>query len=825
MPGEVIDKPNPKALPSHLPESLDDLTVQLSAGSLSKYAIDSLAKFRRAANYIAAGKVGPKTVIYFFIGSNHIQAMIFLRDNAYLTRKLTSDDIKPRLLGHWGTCPGLIFIYSHLNYLISEYSLDMLAVIGPGHGAPAILACLWIEGSLEKFYHIYSRNTSGLTKLITTFSTTGGFPSHINAETPGAIHEGGELGYSLAVSFGAIMDKPDLIVACIVGDGEAESGPCAASWHSYKYIDPAESGAVIPILHLNGFKISERTIFGCMDDRELLALFSGYGYEPVIVDNLDNIDADFNRTLNWALACIRMIQKAARSGNPITKPRWPMIILRTPKGWTGPKKIHGEIVEGSFHAHQVPLPAAKTNDEELNALEDWLSSYHPSELFKEDGDVIDEIKFILPRDDSMRMGQRPITYQGSEQVNIPDWKQFSVEKYSHQSSMGTIGHLIDRLFVQNPHGVRLFSPDELESNKLNQALAHTTRNFQWDQFSNANGGRVIEVLSEHMCQGFLQGYTLTGRLGIFPSYESFLGIIHTMMVQYAKFNKIARETTWHRDLYSLNYIESSTWARQEHNGFSHQNPSFIGAVLNLKPDFARVYLPPDANTFLSTLAHCLRTKNYINLMIGSKQPSPVYLSAEEADAHCRAGGSVWKFASTDEGLDPDVVIVGIGTELTFEVVQAAAILRKRVTELRVRMVNVTDLMILGVASRHPHALSDEAFDAIFTADLPVHFNYHGYETELKGLLFGRPKLHRVTIGSYKEEGSTTTPFNMMLVNGVSRFHVAKAALRGGAGRNERVRIRLQELLTALDHEIHATSQYILETQQDPEDTYDMPKFD
>ncbi|TPX19748.1 hypothetical protein DIZ76_017540 [Coccidioides immitis] len=806
MPGEVIDKPDPKALPSHLPSSLDELIVRLQVSPLSKDALDSLVKFRRTADYIAA-------------------AMIFLRDNAYLKRKLTFDDVKPRLLGHWGTCPGLNFIYSHLNYLICEHNLDILAVIGPGHGAPALLACLWMEGSLEKFYPDYSRDTSGLTKLITTFSTTGGFPSHINAETPGAIHEGGELGYALAVSFGAVMDKPDMIVACIVGDGEAESGPCTASWHSYKYIDPAESGAVIPILHLNGFKISERTIYGCMDDRELLALFSGFGYQAVIVGNLDNIDAEFSTALNWTLSEIRIIQNAARSGKPIMKPRWPMIILRTPKGWTGPKKIHGKIVEGSFHAHQVPLPAAKKDGEELNALQEWLLSYKPNELFQENGDVTDEINFILPKEHSQRMGQRPEAYKSLQKIAIPDWKQFAVDTGSHESSMKTIGRLIDQLFLDNPHSARLFSPDELESNKLDQALAHTIRNFQWDQFSNARGGRVIEVLSEHMCQGFLQGYTLTGRLGIFPSYESFLGIIHTMMVQYAKFNKMARETTWHRDLYSLNYIETSTWTRQEHNGFSHQNPSFIGAVLNLKPDYARVYLPPDANTFLSTLAHCLKSKNYVNLMIGSKQPTPVYLSAEEAESHCRAGGSVWKFASTDDGLDPDVVIVGIGTELTFEVIQAAAMLRKRVPELRVRMVNVTDLMILGVENRHPHSLSEEAFEALFTPNVQVHFNYHGYETELKGLLFGRPKLHRVSIASYKEEGSTTTPFNMMLVNGVSRFHVAKAAVKGGSLRNERVKLKYQELLTEFDHEINSLSQYILENQNDPDDMYDMPKFE
>ncbi|QSS60046.1 phosphoketolase [Histoplasma capsulatum] len=785
MPGEIIDKPNPKPLPSHLPEVIDQLAVQLARTSLDQNVIDSLQRFQRAANYIAAG--------------------------------------------HWGTCPGLTFVYSHLNYLICKHDLDMIYVVGPGHGAPGILAALWMEGSLEKFYPGYSRDTKGLTKLITTFSTTGGFPSHINAETPGAIHEGGELGYALSVSFGAVMDKPDLIVTCIIGDGEAESGPTAASWHGFKYIDPAESGAVLPILHLNGFKISERTIFGCMDDRELIALFVGYGYQPRIIDDLEHVDIDFHGALEWALEEIRKIQQAARSGNPIMKPRWPVLILRTPKvsaqmamryvllmltymvqGWTGPKQIRGQIIEGSFKAHQVPLPGVKKDKEELNVLNEWLSSYKPHELFTEGGDVIDDIKAIIPRNDLKKLGQRSDVYESYRTLKLRDWKGFHIEKGKQESSMEIIAEFIDQVFVDNPHSVRLFSPDELESNKLGGALAHTGRNFQWDQFANAQGGRVIEVLSEHMCQGFLQGYTLTGRVGIFPSYESFLGIIHTMMVQFSKFTKMGRETVWRRDIASINYIETSTWTRQEHNGFSHQNPSFISAVLNLKPNAARVYLPPDANTFLSTLNHCLKSKNYINLMVGSKQPTPVFLGPDEAECHCRAGGSVWKFASTDEGKDPDVVLVGVGTELTFEVVRAAALLRERVPELRVRVVNITDLMILSRETSHPHALSDEAFDALFTSERTIHFNYHGYETELRGLLFGRSQMERVTIASYMEEGSTTTPFDMMLINRVSRFHVAQAAVRGGAIRNEDVMIRRCELLSEFDHNMNETRKYILQ---------------
>ncbi|KAJ9261612.1 hypothetical protein DTO212C5_8255 [Paecilomyces variotii] len=806
MPGEILDKPNPPPLPSDIPDHVNDLLVRLEKASLEGSAADAIHKFRRAACYLAA-------------------AMIFLQDNVLLERDLTFDDIKPRLLGHWGTCPGLVLVHAHLNYLIKQHDLDMLYVVGPGHGAPGLLACLWLEGSLEKFFPQYSRDTRGLKNLVSTFSTTAGLPSHINAETPGAIHEGGELGYALAVSFGAVMDNPNLIVTCVVGDGEAETGPTATSWHAYKYIDPAESGAVLPILHLNGFKISERTIFGCMDNKELVSLFTGYGYQVRIVEDLDNIDADLQSSMVWALNEIRKIQKAARSGQPITKPRWPLLILRTPKGWSGPKSIHGKIVEGSFNAHQVPLPKAKKDKEELQALQSWLSSYGARELFTEKGEPIDEVLSIIPTDNEKKLGQRKEAYRDYKPADLPDWKDFGVQKGSQESSMNVTGKFLDEVFMRNPHGVRLFSPDELESNKLDACLNRTSRNMQWDQFARARGGRVIEVLSEHLCQGFLQGYTLTGRVGLFPSYESFLGIITTMMVQYSKFNKMARETTWHHDIASINYIETSTWTRQEHNGFSHQNPSFIGTVLKLKPSAARVYLPPDANTFLSTVHHCLKSKNYINLMVGSKQPTPVFLSPDEADNHCRAGASVWKFCSTDEGLNPDVVLVGIGTELTFEVIQAAALLRRRIPELRVRVINVTDIMILENERAHPHALSDSTFDALFTPDLPIHFNFHGYATELQGLLFGRPHLERVHIAAYMEEGTTTTPFDMMLVNEVSRFHVAKFAVTGASFKNEKVRLRQQELLAELDHDIRVTKKFIIENRKDPDDMYKMPKFD
>ncbi|KIL67461.1 hypothetical protein M378DRAFT_122372 [Amanita muscaria Koide BX008] len=751
--------------------------------------------------------------------------MIFLNNDTLLERALTFDDIKPRLLGHWGTCPGLTLIYAHLNRIIRNTGLDALLVVGPGHGAPAILSCLWLENSLSKFYPQYPRNKQGLGRLITRFSVPGGFPSHINAETPGSIHEGGELGYALAVAFGAVMDNPDLIVPCIVGDGEAETGPTATAWHSYKYIDPAESGAVLPILHLNGFKISERTIFGTMDDKELVALFTGYGYQVRIVSDLPNIDNDLAVSLEWAYSEIKKIQSAARHGQPIVKPFWPLIILRTPKGWTGPKACHGQIIEGSFHSHQVPLPRAKVCQEELDLLSHWLKSYGPHELFTDDGDPIPELLKIVPEKDEKKLGQRRESYKAYVPLQIPDWRPLAVARGAQESCMKIVGQLLQEVIVRNRMTFRIFSPDELVSNKLDAVLQVTGRDFQWDQASRGNGGRVIEILSEHTCQGMLQGYTLTGRTGLFPSYEAFLGIVHTMMVQYGKFMKMALETDWRGPCGSLNYIETSTWTRQEHNGFSHQNPSFIAAVLNLKPKIARVYLPPDANCFLSTVAHCLRAKNYVNLMVGSKQPTPIWLSPEEADQHCIAGASVWKFASVDGGVDPDVVLVGIGVEMTFEVIAAAALLRKHAPALRVRVINVTDLMILSAGGTHPHSLTDEDFSKLFTPDKPVHFNYHGYPLELRGLLYGRLVQGRATITGYSEEGTTTTPFDMMLGNHTSRYDIAIAAIGGGALNNPRVAVDAHILSSYFKHCAQQDKKFIYEYGQDPAGTFDTPTFD
>ncbi|KAJ7454731.1 phosphoketolase [Mycena latifolia] len=806
MPGQILLQANPPADPSLLPDSILQYSIQLDTKNyLSSEELKAIKMFRRAADYIAA-------------------AMIFLNHNVLVERDITHEDIKPRLLGHWGTCPGLIMVYAHLNRLICKTGLDALYVVGPGHGAPAILSCLWLEDSLGAFYPENKRDYKGLHNLIASFSVPGGFPSHINAGTPGAIHEGGELGYALSVSFGAVMDNPDLVVACVVGDGEAETGPTATAWHGFKYIDPAESGAVLPIVHVNGFKISERTIYGTMDNKEITALFTGYGYQVRIIEDVENIDNELAASMDWALAEIKKIQTAARSGNPIVKPRWPVLILRTPKGLGGPKELHGELIEGSFHSHQVPLPGAKTSAEELAALQTWLKSYRPDELFTPDGVPVPEVLSLVPEAAEKRLGQRKESYRSYMPLTLPEWTSFCVELGTQESCMKAVGLFLKGVVKENPHAFRIFSPDELVSNKLDAVLDETSRNFQWDIESRGHGGRVVEILSEHTCQGMLQGYTLTGRTGLFPSYEAFLGIVQTMMVQYSKFTKMGAERPWRQPGGSLNYLETSTWARQEHNGFSHQNPAFIGAVLNLKPKQARAYLPPDANCFLSTMSHCLRAKNYVNLMVGSKQPTPVWLSPEDADKHCIAGASVWKFASVDDGVDPDVVLVGIGVEVTFEVIAAAAFLRKHVPELRVRVVNVTDLMILSTTGSHPHALSDEAFDSLFTPDKPIHFNYHGYPIELKGLLFGRPKLDRVSIEGYSEEGTTTSPFDMMLCNHTSRYDVAAAAIRGGALSNPKVAVSAHELESFIKHLASKERDYIYANGKDHENTFETPTF-
>ncbi|RPA83210.1 D-xylulose 5-phosphate/D-fructose 6-phosphate phosphoketolase [Ascobolus immersus RN42] len=841
MPGEQIPHANPSPVSSSLPDSVLDLAVNLPLkDALSESDRESVTKFKRAADYIAA-------------------AMIFLRHNILTQETLKPDDIKPRLLGHWGTCPGLTFIYTHLNLLLSKNpEVKALLTVGPGHGAPGILSSLWLEGSISKFYpDEYPMTLEGLTNLVRGFSTPGGFPSHINAETPGAIHEGGELGYALAVAYGAALDKPDLLSVVVVGDGESETGATAASWHCHKFIDPVTSGAVLPILHVNGFKISERTLPGTMDNKELLSLYSGYGYAVRIVEGVGSessdpkgdIDANLAASLQWALKEIRSIQNDARNGKPRAKPRWPMLILKTPKGWGGPKQLDGKILEGSFHSHQVPLPAAKKDETQRKVLEDWLKSYKVEELIDpKTGELDEAIKRIIPK---QRMGQLKESYDSRTPLDLPDWKDVAIqgvnnqtneqtksgeqkgqeEERPQQSEMKAVGAYLQKVIEKNPETFRIFSPDELESNKLDATLDESHRELQPDQYTKGNG-RIIEVLSEHICQGLMQGYTLTGRTALFPSYESFLGIITTMTIQYSKFNKMAREVPFRGGPKatcgtipsSINYLETSTWARQEHNGFSHQNPSFIGSILNLKASDARVYLPPDANCALSTIKHVLNSQGKVNLIVGSKQPTPVWLSPEEAEKHCEKGTGIWEFASTEGGKKPDVVLVGIGTEVTFEVVAAASLLKKLVPELRVRVVNVTDLFVVGREGSHPHALSEAEFADLFNQGGGVVCNYHGYAKEVQGLLFGRDGVENWSVEGYREEGSTTTPFDMLLRNHVSRYHVAIQAVTFASKVNDEVRKKQDEVVGELERRIKEHQDYLQEHGEDLEGTYDTPVF-
>lgn len=767
--------------------------------------------FQRASNYLTA-------------------AQIYLQDNILLQEPLKSEDIKPRLLGHWGTCPSINLIYAHLNRLIIQNNIDMFLVTGPGHGAPAVLANLYLEGSLQVYYPDLADGISGLKKFVRDFSWPDGFPSHVFPGLPGTIHEGGELGYALATSFGAVLDNPDLIVACIVGDGEAETGPTATAWHSPKFIDPSESGAVLPIVHINGYKISSPTIYGTMSDQELEDLFKGYGYQPCIVSG-DDLDASLFAALDWAYRQIRIIQKAARSGNPITCPRWPVILLRSLKGMGGVKELDGEPIEGTYRSHQVPVKDAKANPKHLEILEAWLRSYKPEELFDQNGKPIDTIKKMAPKDNK-RMGLNPHTFGGRMlkdliRNSVYDY-EIPLEKSGREvvrgkkkaSNTGSIVSLLEDIIQQNPHNFRIFSPDELESNKLD-VFKITHRDYQWplkpfDTYIGPNGGRVMEILSEHTCQGWMQGYALTGRYGLFPSYEAFLGIVATMVDQYAKFIKMSKVFAWRLPVPSLTYIATSTLWRQEHNGFSHQNPSFLNTLLNKKGETVRIYLPPDANCLVSTIDHCLGGKNYVNLVICDKLQMPQWLTMDEAIIHCRAGASIWKWASTENGIDPDVVLVGLGDDLTIEVLAAAQLLRDEVPALRIRVVNVTDLLVLESESKHPHGLSQEMFEALFTANCPVIFNFHGYPSALSQLLFHRGDTKRFFINGYREEGTTTTPFDMMVRNGTSRYHLAIQALQLAAPYNPDAAASVMEKVSYFNYILKDHRRYIKEYGDDPE---------
>lgn len=777
--------------------------------------IDAIGRYRRVTNYLTA-------------------AQIYLKDNVLLEEPLKPEHIKDRLLGHWGTSPGINLVYAHLNQLIKRYDLDMFLVTGPGHGAPANLSNIYLEGTLQEYYPHLTFDKEGLHKFIRSFSWPGGFPSHLFPGVPGTIHEGGELGYALATAFGAAMDNPDLIVGCIVGDGEAETGPTATAWHSYKFINPVQSGAVLPILHLNGYKIANPTIYGTMTDEELLSLFTGYGYEVMFVEGSEqeDLDAQMYGAVDWAYQEIRRIQGAARSGQPIERPQWPVIIMRTPKGMTGVKELDGEPLVGSFRSHQVPVTDAKTNPAHLKLVEDWLRSYHVEELLDTNGSPKPEILDMCPKG-NRRMASNPHTFGGRirKYLDLPNIHDFAIKVDEgtagghggiEASNLEKLALYLAEVLRLNASSFRIFSPDELESNKLGGVLKAGPREYQLpvpphNEEVAAKGGHVIEVLSEHDCQAWLQGYLLTGRYGMFPSYEAFLNIIVSMMDQFAKFLKLSEEYTWRLPVSSLNYLESSTLWRQEHNGFSHQNPGFINSVLNKKASVARVYLPPDANCLISTMDHCIKSANYVNLVIANKPQMPQWLSMDAAIAHCRAGASIWQWASTDEGIDPDVVLVGIGDNPTLEVMAAAQTLRDEVPDLRVRVVNVTDLFVLEKEGVHPHGLDQQMFDALFTSDRPVIVNFHGYPSAVEQLLFGRPNVDRFIINGYREEGTTTTPFDMNVRNGTDRYHLIMQAIRLAAANNPRVAARASSMVSHYEYIIWAHRRYIEANGVDPKE--------
>ncbi|MBN9684218.1 MULTISPECIES: phosphoketolase family protein [unclassified Corallococcus] len=740
------------------------------AGPLSDEELGKIDAYWRAANYLSIGQ-------------------IYLKDNPLLERPLTREDIKPRLLGHFGTTPGLNFIYVHLNRIIRNHRANMMYLIGPGHGAPGIIANTFLEGSYTELYPNIERNRDGMKRLFRQFSWPYGVPSHDAPEVPGSISEGGELGYALLHAYGAVLDNPDLIVPCVVGDGEAETGALAASWHSNKFINPITDGAVLPILHLNGYKIANPTVLARIDHDELEALFKGYGYTPYFLEGDDPKDMHqrMAQVLDTLYAEITRIQRHAREKNDPTRPRWPMLVLRTPKGWTGPKVVDGKPVEGTWRAHQVPLEEVRDNPEHLKILEEWLHSYRPRELFDANGTFREELADIAPKG-RLRMGVNVHSNGGQLLVPLvlPAFRDYAVDPGvpgSRQVSATRVlgGYLRDvmrhNLATRN---FRMFAPDENASNRLQDVYAVSGK--AWDAKQEPTDenlsvdGRVMEVLSEHLCQGWLEGYLLTGRHGFFSCYEAFIHIIDSMFNQHAKWIKSAKELPWRKPIASLNYLLSSHVWRQDHNGFSHQDPGFIDHVANKKADTVRIYLPPDANTLLSVTDHCLRSKNYVNLIIAGKQLSPVWLDMESAVRHCAAGIGAWDWAGNDDG-DPDVVMACAGDVPTMETLAAVTLLREWAPELKVRVVNVVDVFTLAPVQVHPHGLNEEDFNRLFTTDKPVVFAFHGYPTLVHKLTYNRANHGNIHVHGFKEEGTTTTPFDMTVLNDMDRFTLALDAIR------------------------------------------------
>ncbi len=734
---------------------------------LTSDEIRKMNTYWRAANYLSVGQ-------------------IYLYDNPLLKKPLQIEHVKPRLLGHWGTTPGLNFLYVHLNRIIKKNDLNMIFITGPGHGGPALVANTYLEGTYSELYPSISQDEDGMKALFKQFSFPGGIPSHVAPETPGSINEGGELGYSLAHAYGAVFDHPDLIAACVVGDGEAETGALAASWHSNKFLNPIHDGAVLPILHLNGYKIAEPTVLARISKSELEQLFRGYGYTPYFVegDDPEKVHTLLAETLDRAIQEIKEIQEAARKNGFQKRPIWPMIIFRTPKGWTGPKIVDGLPVEGTWRAHQVPLSELASKPEHLKILEAWMRSYKPEELFDGSGKLIEEIAQLAPKGEK-RMGASPYANGGLllRDLKMPDFRQYAVEIKSPGTSFAeatrVMGQFLRDVMKLNwkERNFRIFGPDETASNRLTALFDITERMssaeiYKTDDHISAEG-RVMEVLSEHLCEGWLEGYLLTGRHGLFSCYEAFIHIVDSMFNQHAKWLKVCRKIPWRRPIASLNYLLTSHVWRQDHNGFSHQDPGFIDHILNKKADVVRIYLPPDANTLLSVTDHCLRSRNYINLIVAGKQMQPQWLSIEEAVKHCTAGLGIWQWASNDQDGSPDVVLACAGDVPTIETLAATEILREHFPDLKIRVVNVVDLMTLQPQSEHPHGLSDRDFDQIFPKNVHVIFAFHGYPSVIHKLTYRRTDYPYMHVRGYKEEGTTTTPFDMVVMNDLDRFHLAE----------------------------------------------------
>jgi len=739
-------------------------------GPLTDEYLQKMDAYWRATNYLGA-------------------AQLYLLDNPLLRSPLTMDDVKKKIVGHWGTVPGQNFIYVHLNRVIKKYDQDMILISGPGHGGNFFVANTYLEGTYSEVYPNISEDIEGMKKLCKQFSFPGGISSHVAPETPGSIHEGGELGYSIAHAFGAVFDNPDLIATCVVGDGEAETGPLATSWHSNKFLNPVTDGAVLPILHLNGFKISNPTLLARISHEELVALFKGYGWKPYFVEGDDPMTMHrlMAETLDKVMDEIKAIQKNARENGDTTRPEWPMIVLRTPKGWTGPKEVDGVKIEGSFHAHQVPVMMDKPHH--LEILEKWLKSYRPEELFDEKGALIPELKALAPTGDK-RIGSNPHANGGKllHDLRMPDFRQYAVDVPApgsvEKQDMIELGGFIRDIFKLNADSknFRIFGPDETMSNRLNKVFDVTNRDWNngtdegTDEFLAADGRVMDSMLSEHMCEGWLEGYILTGRHGFFASYEAFIRIIDSMASQHAKWLKVCNGLSWRQPIASLNLILTSNVWQQDHNGFTHQDPGFLDHIANKKADVVRLYLPPDTNCLLSTMDHCLRSKNYVNAIVSSKHPRPQWLTMEQAVKHCTQGIGIWDWASTDRGEEPDVVLACCGDTPTLEALAAADIIHEHMPEIKVCFVNVVDLMKLEPKEEHPHGLSDIDYDSIFTKDKPIIFAFHGYPKLVHELTYNRhnDNLH---VYGYHEEGTITTPFDMRVQNKIDRFNLVIAMLQ------------------------------------------------